>query len=195
MDGSISNRHVQTDLRDFLAAVEEGGELKRVSGAHWDKEIGAVTEVLYREKVDRSPLLMFDDIPGYPKGFRCIYGMLGSPLRLALGLGIDASMAGDRRAMLDTYRKRIKQYEPIPPRIVTEAPVLENIDRDGDVDLLKFPVPIHHEEDGGRYIGTACGVITRDPDTGRVNVGTYRVMVNGANLATSYISNGKQGLT
>jgi UbiD family decarboxylase len=36
-------------------------------------------------------------------------------------------------------------------------------------------------------------VVTRDPDTGRVNIGTYRVQVNGPNLATSYISNGKQG--
>ncbi len=130
MDGAIANQHVQTDLRDFLAAVEEGGELKKVAGAHWDKEIGAVTEVLYREKVDRSPLLLFDEVPGYQKGFRCLYGMLGSPYRLALGMGIDPSGSGDRRAMLDAYRERIKQYEPIPPNVVTEAPILENIDRD-----------------------------------------------------------------
>lgn len=193
MDGSIANQYVQTDLRDFLAAVNEGGELKNVIGAHWDKEIGAVTEVLYREKVDRSPLLLFDEVPGYEKGFRCLYGMLGSPLRLALGMGIDPETSGDRRAMLDAYRSRIKKYEPVAPRIVSEGPVLENVDRDEDVDLMKFPVPVHHEKDGGRYIGTACGVITRDPDTGRVNVGTYRVMLNGKNIATSYISNGKQG--
>ena len=79
-----ANRMVQTDLRDFLAEVEAAGELKTVQGAHWDKEMGAVTEVLYREKVDKSPLLLFDNIPGYPKGFRTIYGMLGSPLRLSL---------------------------------------------------------------------------------------------------------------
>ena len=51
--------------------------------------------------------------------------------------------------------------------------------RGDDIDVEIFPVPIHHEQDGGRYIGTACGVVTRDPDTGRVNVGTYRVMVKG----------------
>ncbi len=71
--------------------------------------------------------------------------------------------------------------------------MLENIVRDNEVDLLKLPVPIHHEDDGGRYIGTACGVVTRDPDTGRINVGTYRVQVKGANICASYISNGKQG--
>ena len=187
------NDEIQTDLRAFLAAVEEGGEVKHVAGAHWDRELGAVTEVLYREKVDKSPLLLFDEVPGYGKGMRCLYGMLGSPLRLALGLGIDPSQSGDRRTMLDTYRRRIKSHEPIPPRIVDDGPVMQNVDSDGDVDILKFPVPIHHEHDGGRYIGTACGVVTRDPDTGRINVGTYRVQVNGADIATSYISNGKQG--
>ena len=187
------NDEIQTDLRAFLAAVEDGGEVKHVAGAHWDRELGAVTEVLYREKVDKSPLLLFDDVPGYGKGMRCLYGMLGSPLRLALGLGIDPANSGDRRTMLDTYRRRIKSHEPIPPRIVDDGPVMENVDSNGDVDLLKFPVPIHHEHDGGRYIGTACGVVTRDPDTGRINVGTYRVQVNGPDIATSYISNGKQG--
>ena len=187
------NDEIQTDLRAFLAAVEEGGEVKHVAGAHWDRELGAVTEVLYREKVDKSPLLLFDEVPGYGKGMRCLYGMLGSPLRLALGLGIDPAQSGDRRTMLDTYRRRIGSHEPIPPRIVDDGPVMENVDSDGDVDILKFPVPIHHEHDGGRYIGTACGVVTRDPDTGRINVGTYRVQVNGPDIATSYISNGKQG--
>ena len=100
-----ANNTIQTDLRAFLAAVEDGGELKAVSGAHWDREIGALTEVLYREKVDKSPLLLFDDVPGYPKGMRCLYGMLGSPLRLALGLGLDVGQSGDRRTMLDAYRK------------------------------------------------------------------------------------------
>ena len=141
------NDEVQTDLRTFLAAVEEGGEVKHVAGAHWNRELGAVTEVLYREKVDKSPLLLFDEVPGYGKGMRCLYGMLGSPLRLALGLGIDPAQSGDRRTMLDTYRRRIKRQEPIPPRFVDDGPVMENIDRDGDVDLLKFPVPIHHEHD------------------------------------------------
>ena len=187
------NDEIQTDLRAFLSAVEDGGEVEHVAGAHWDRELGAVTEVLYREKVDKSPLLLFDEVPGYARGMRCLYGMLGSPLRLALGLGIDPSQSGDRRTMLDTYRRRIKSHEPIPPRTVDDGPVMENVDRDGDVDLLKFPVPIHHEHDGGRYIGTACGVVTRDPDTGRINVGTYRVQVNGPDIATSYISNGKQG--
>ena len=185
---------IQTDLREFLAAVDSAGQLKTVKGAHWDKEIGAVTEVLYRQKVDQAPALIFDDIPGYPNGMRCLYGMLGSPARLALALGMDAKVGDDRMSMLNSVRRTMATHKPIPPRIVSNAAVLENIIEGDDVDMFKFPVPIHHEADGGRYIGTACGVITRDPDSGRVNMGTYRVQAIGPNKATSYISNGKQGL-
>jgi UbiD family decarboxylase len=184
----------QNDLREFIAVAEQRGELARVDGAHWDKEIGAVTEVLYRQKVEKSPMLLFDAIPGYAKGYRCTYGMFGSPFRLATVLGMEPSWSDDRMAMLNHYRAFTKKgFKQIPPRMVTDGPVLENIVRDNEVDLLKLPVPIHHEDDGGRYIGTACGVVTRDPDTGRINVGTYRVQVKGANICASYISNGKQG--
>ena len=184
---------IQSDLREFLGEVEKGGELKTVTGAHWDKEMGAVTEVLYRELVDKAPALLFDEIPGYPKGFRCLYGMMGSPLRLSLTLGLDTAVSARRIDMLNAVRAKMKSFEPIQPREVNDGPVYENIMEGDDVDLLKLPVPIHHEHDGGRYIGTACGVITRDPDSGRVNVGTYRVQVRSKNTCTSYISNGKQG--
>ena len=93
MDGSIANQYVQTDLRDFLAAVDEGGELKNVIGAHWDKEIGAVTEVLYREKWI-ARLCFFSTRSRVTKKVCCLYGMLGSPLRLALGMGIDPETSG-----------------------------------------------------------------------------------------------------
>ena len=190
-----TNIDVQTDLRDFLAAVEEGGQLEKVNGAHWDKEMGAVVEVLYRERVEKAKAVLFDEVPGYPKGFRCLYGMLASPLRLALAVGMDPELADDRFAMLNAYREKMFHHEPIPPRDVDSGPVTENVIEGDDIDITRLlPVPIHHELDGGRYIGTACGVITRDPDTGRINSGTYRCMVHdGQNLAVM-ISNGKQGL-
>jgi UbiD family decarboxylase len=62
----------------------------------------------------------------------------------------------------------------VPPAFVDRGPVLENI-REGDaVDLTQFPVPIWHELDGAPYIGTGHTVIQQDPETGVVNVGTYR---------------------
>ena len=62
-----------------------------------------------------------------------------------------------------------------------------------DVNLLKFPVPLIHELDGGRFIGTACLVITRDPDEGWVNFGAYRGMVQDEKSMSCYISPGKHG--
>ncbi|MEA2690441.1 MAG: hypothetical protein QOD51_3048, partial [Candidatus Eremiobacteraeota bacterium] len=192
---TIENATAQNDLREFIAACERRGEVAHVNGAHWDKEMGAVTEVLYRQKVEQAPMLVFDDIPGYAKGYRTAYGMFGSPYRLATVLGIDAALSNDRMEMLQYFRKHIKRaYKQIEPVIVSDGPVMENVVRGDDVDVFAFPVPVHHELDGGRYIGTACGVVTRDPDTGRVNVGTYRVQALGPNLCASYISNGKQGL-
>ena len=190
-----TNIDVQTDLRDFLAAAEEGGQLEKVNGAHWDKEMGAVVEVLYRERVEKSKAVLFDEVPGYPKGFRCLYGMLASPLRLALAVGMDSDLADDRFALLNAYREKMFHHEPIPPNYVDSGPVTENIIEGDDIDITGLiPVPVHHELDGGRYIGTACGVITRDPDNGRINSGTYRCMVHdGQNLGVM-ISNGKQGL-
>jgi len=67
------------DLREFLAKAEVFGELKTIHDVHWDKEMGAITEILYREKAEKSPALLFDRIKGYPEGFRCLYGMLNSP--------------------------------------------------------------------------------------------------------------------
>jgi len=48
--------------------------------------------------------------------------------------------------------------------------------------------------DGGRFIGTACTVINRDPDTGYVNIGTYRVMVVDRNRITLHMLEGSMGV-
>ncbi|MGH8634876.1 MAG: hypothetical protein ACRET7_12180, partial [Burkholderiales bacterium] len=98
----------QNDLREFITAVDRRGELARVENAHWDRELGAVTEVLYRQKVEKSPMLLFDGIPDYPRGFRCAYGMFGSPYRLSLVLGMEPALSNNRKEMLDHFRKHIK---------------------------------------------------------------------------------------
>jgi len=96
--------------------------------------------------------------------------------------------------LVRAYRDRAKQdVSPIPPVEVANGPVLENIDRDDEVDLLKFPAPFVHELDGGRYIGTDDLVVMRDLDSGWVNVGTYRVMVHDKNTCAIWMSPGKHG--
>ena len=58
------------DLRDYLEAVENRGELERVEGADWDLEMGSIVELIYGEGKDPKPAVLFDNAPGYPKGFR-----------------------------------------------------------------------------------------------------------------------------
>src|SRR3990170_1738889 len=82
---------------------------------------------------------------------------------------------------------------PVPAVLVDKGPVMENVLAGKDVNLLKFPVPFMHELDGGRFIGTACLVITRDPEEGWVNFGAYRGMVHNENSMGLYISPGKHG--
>jgi 4-hydroxy-3-polyprenylbenzoate decarboxylase len=65
----------------------------------------------------------------------------------------------------------------IAPRIVKTGPVKQNIVTGKDVDLYDFPVPYWNRLDGGRYLITYAGVVTKDPTTGVMNVGVYRGML------------------
>jgi 4-hydroxy-3-polyprenylbenzoate decarboxylase len=62
-----------------------------------------------------------------------------------------------------------------------------------DVDIGRFPTPLWHPDDGGRYIGTGGYTVTVDPDSGWMNLGTYRVMVHDGQHAGCYICPGKHG--
>src|SRR5258705_4570013 len=79
-----------TDLRDWLKKVEEIGELQVVTGANAEEDIGMATELLGRTRPSKATL--FDEIPGYKKGFRVLSNGLGSFARIAItpGLPIDA---------------------------------------------------------------------------------------------------------
>lgn len=183
------------DLREWLSAVEAMSEIKTATGVHWDREMGAMVDMVYRAKGSgKAPALLFDDVPGYPHGYRCLYGMMASPRRFAFTVGgIDVSTAKSSIAYLTQYRERMRDIKYIPPVAVDRSPLLDNVMEGSEIDLFRFPVPVHHELDGGRYIGTACGVITRDPDTGWINVGTYRIQVPDKDVAMCYISPGKHG--
>jgi 4-hydroxy-3-polyprenylbenzoate decarboxylase len=87
----------------------------------------------------------------------------------------------------------MKEHHPIPPKAVGKGAVFENIDRDDQVDLFKFPVPFLHELDGGRFVGTDDIVIMRDPEDNWVNCATYRVMVQDKDRVSIWISPGKHG--
>jgi UbiD family decarboxylase len=177
------------DLRAFIVRVKDVGELEEISGAHWHLEIGALTE-LFAERPS-TPALLFDDIPDHPNGGRVLSNVLFSATRQSLALGVAPELSGI--SLVQHVKDQLANLQPIAPQETTDAPVLENILLGSDVDIGKFPAPHWHEQDGGRYIGTFDAVVCRDPDSGYVNVGTYRVQVHDANTVGLWIIPGKHG--
>lgn len=166
------------DLRAWLDEVGKFGELKAVTGADWKLELGAISEL--NVKKDPNPALLFDEIKGYPKGFRVLTCSTSSPGRLSsiLRLGVEKNhqvLVQKLRGKPASWQAQAANYDPVA---IERGPILENV-RSGDaVDLEAFPSPLWHEMDGGRYIGTGCCVVTKDFDSEWVNVGTYRVQLH-----------------
>lgn len=181
------------NLQEWIDAAKRVGELRHIPGAHWEKEIGLLTELAYRDTA--RPSLLFSDIPDHPGSAGIVTNALGSPRRLALTLGLDTE--GNRRELGDRIMARWREVldaDELPePRVVTDAPVLENVLRDDEVDLSFIPSPLWHEGDGGRYVGTGCVVISRGPESDWTNLGCYRVMSVDERHVALYISPGKDG--
>ena len=178
------------DLRDFLAKADEFGMLRVIGGAHWNLELGAIAELM--NELPDNPILMFDKIPDYPPGYRVLTNHLNTAKKVALSRGLPLDLPP--LELVKLWRERRKSYHAVPPIRVDQGPVLENVWKGEDVDLLKFPVPHWRLLDGGRYIGTGTEVITRDPDSGWVNLGTYRQSVLSRNRLTIYIEPHHHGL-
>ncbi len=164
------------DLRGWLAAVEAIGELRTID-APVDpiEEMSAISYLI--SKTESAPAVLFTNVLGSMPGVRSLFNMTGaSRNRLALALGLHERE--DVLAMVQELRTRLSRR--IAPITVDAAgaPVNERVIRGGDVDLFAFAPPRHWPFDGGRYIGTANVVVTRDPDGGHMNVGTYRMMVH-----------------
>jgi UbiD family decarboxylase len=79
------------------------------------------------------------------------------------------------------------------PLYKSESPLFANVISGDSVNILELPVPKWFQNDGGRYIGTSDAVITTDPDTGWVNIGTYRIMVHDARTLGILIEGPRHG--
>ena len=141
-------------LRQWIEKVEGMGELLKVDGASWDAEMGAITHMLTEKSGGTAPAILFDNVPGYPSGFRTLYGELSSIKRIALTLGLPLEH-GRKVDVVKQYHDRMRNLKPIAPRWVNDGPILQNVLEGDAVDVLKFPVPRHHEADKARFIGTA----------------------------------------
>lgn len=168
------------DLRGFIEQVERLGGLKRISGADTKYEIGAITEVA--AGMPECPALLFDDIPGFSKGFRIFTNATVNAKRSAVALGLDPSLSPIEA--LKAWKSRRASLEFIEPVRVPHAAFLENAMEGDGVDLSRLPAPIWHKKDGGPYIGSGSIVIMRDPDTQWINASIYRVQVHSRNQVT-----------
>jgi 4-hydroxy-3-polyprenylbenzoate decarboxylase len=155
----------------------------------WEENIGRITEML--QHTDEAPAVLFDHIPGYPGGYRILVNAQSERSRLAITLGLPLEIG--TWELMDEWERRMDESEPVPPTQVADGPVMENVLEGEEVDLFRFPTPLWHPQDGGRYLGTGDCVITRDPEGSWINVGTYRVMVHDRNHTGLYISPGKHG--
>ncbi|MBI2756858.1 MAG: UbiD family decarboxylase [Chloroflexi bacterium] len=187
-DSNTRNGLLSSDLRAVLSALEEAGELRMVEGADWDVELGAITELM---ALRDGPALLFDRIKGCAPGHRVLANLLNSPRRVALLLGLPADT--HPLEVVRELRRRLSSIRQADPLEVTDTPVREEVHRGADVDLWEFATPRWHEHDGGRYIGTGCAVVTRDRDSGWVNLGTYRVQVHDRDTLGLYIQRSHHG--
>src|ERR1700746_1932517 len=179
------------DLREWIARVEERGLLKRIRApVDTDEELSAITFLAAR--AETAPALMFENLTSGGRGMRVLANMLGaSAARYAVAMGLDDSLS--TREMILATREIMRRR--IPPKMVLKqsAPVNECVQTGSDVDLARFPAPKFWPGDGGRYIGTGDITLTREPATGRINVGCYRQMIQARDRVSLYCSPGKHG--
>lgn len=163
------------DLREWLVRLESEGELKRIRAeVDWDLELGSVTAMARKKGLSG---LLFENIKGYENGAcrRVFTGSLVNSRQISMMFGLPKST--NHKELVRAFREKIKSG--IKPVTVSSGPVKENIVKGKDIDVLDFPVPRWNYLDGGRYIGTLAGVVTRDPENGTQNLGLYRAMVLG----------------
>ena len=184
------------DLREWIKALEKNGELRRVR-----EEVSPeleMTEIADRVSKMRNgegkyaaggPALLFENVKGFP-GHSVLMNQFGSERRMALALGVNKiEEIAERISGLMNVKapegffdklKMLPQLGELAgafPKTVSakDAACKEVILRDG-FDLNQFPILKCWPLDAGRFITLPC-VCTRDPRTGKRNIGMYRMQV------------------
>ncbi|MGC9197845.1 MAG: UbiD family decarboxylase [Acidobacteriaceae bacterium] len=182
-------------LRDWIKALEKAGELKTVAA-----EVSPVLEMA--EIADRAaksgrgapaaggPALLFENVVGY-KGARVLMNQFGSERRMRMALEVESLDDVARRietllhpatpsGMMDRLKMlpMLAEVAGFFPKTIDarRAPCKEVILRGDQVDVLQFPILQTWPQDGGRFITLPC-VTTRDPRSGKRNLGMYRMQV------------------
>jgi 4-hydroxy-3-polyprenylbenzoate decarboxylase len=163
------------DLRDFLRKLEKEGELKRVS-AEVDPVL-EITEISDRAVKRGGPALLFERAKG--SRFAAVTNLVGTERRMNLALEVDSldEIAGRISSILDKVKMlpKLAELGSVFPKTVRNGECQDVVQTDG-FSLLDFPILQCWPQDGGRYI-TWPMVITKNPETGKRNVGCYRMQV------------------
>ncbi|MGB9203247.1 MAG: UbiD family decarboxylase [Terriglobales bacterium] len=184
------------DLRDWIQALDRAGELRRIcTEADPILEITEIADRVSKSKdKDKDQqgtvggkALLFENLKGYP-GSHLLINQFGSARRMRLALEVDSldEIADRIRVFMDVkspqgFLDKVKMLPMLAemgkffPKAVGTGPCKEVIKRD-HFSLLDFPILQCWPKDGGRFITLPC-VITRDPKTGKRNVGMYRMQI------------------
>jgi phenylphosphate carboxylase beta subunit len=167
-------------IRDFIKQAESGGMLQRIKAeVDWDLELSHIAK-LNEEK--QGPALLFENVKDYDSPVLTSACTTTERLSLIMGMPKDSTL-------VDLMRHWVEKGETkVPPKLVDTGPCKENKMMADEIDLFKFPVPKFFPMDGGRFFGTAHFVVTKDPESDWVNVGTYRLQLLDKNtLGTQFI--------
>jgi 4-hydroxy-3-polyprenylbenzoate decarboxylase len=185
------------DLREWIAALDRAGELKKIrTEVDPILEIAEITDRVSKMRASSSggrvsspggPALLFQNIKGHA-GAQVLINQFGSARRMNLALEVDKlDQVADRiRQFMDVKSPQgfLDKVKMIPmlaemrkffPKTVSTGPCKEVIRRD-NFSLDWFPILQCWPQDAGRFITLPC-VVTRDPKTGKRNVGMYRMQV------------------
>lgn len=180
------------DLRQWIGALERAGQLKRIQiEADPILEIAEITDRVSKsrdaEGARGGPALLFQNLKGHP-GAQVLINQFGSDARMKLALGVSSfdEVAARIRMFMDVKSPQgfLDKLKMLPllteagkffPRTVPTGPCKEVIKRD-NFSLLDFPILQCWPKDAGRFI-TLPLVTTRDPKSGKRNLGMYRMQV------------------
>jgi 4-hydroxy-3-polyprenylbenzoate decarboxylase len=208
------------EFQDFLRVLEEKGELRRISEPV--SPYLEITEISDRVMKAGGPALLFENVVGpahrleptdpqsavmgHPSGFVPLDGAvkyaapvaintMGTRRRMSLALGVEdfeepPSGARDGLKKLGMLAGELKG---VRPREVSSGVCQEVVFLGDEIDLTKLPVLTCWPEDGGPFI-TLPLVFTHDPNTGRRNVGMYRVQVYDARTCGMHWQMHKTGM-
>ncbi len=180
------------DLRQWIAALDRAGQLKRIqTEADPILEIAEITDRVSKSRdaqgVPGGPALLFQNLKGHP-GQQLLINQFGSEARMKLAVGVGSydEIGARIRMFMDVKSPQgfLDKLKMLPllteagkffPRTVPTGPCKEVIKR-GNFSLLDFPILQCWPKDAGRFITLPC-VTTRDPKSGKRNLGMYRMQV------------------